>query len=142
MFSRIFKSARAFLAALVAVFVLSYGTDFLPQATGLPILRLNYASWPLIVAIVVYRNVYNVAGGYIAAKLAPSRPVGHALAVGAFGFIGSLAATVATWNMHIGPAWYSLSIVALALPTAYAGGKAFTVFRVSRAVHALAAPSA
>jgi hypothetical protein len=44
--------------------------------------------------------------------------------------------------MHIGPAWYSLSIVALALPTAYAGGKVFTVVRANQAVHALAAPSA
>lgn len=136
------RTVRAFLAAVVAVFILSYGTDFLLQATGLPTMRLNDASVPLIVAIIVYRSVYNVIGGYIAARLAPSRPVGHALAVGTFGVIGGLAATIATWNMHIGPAWYPLSIVALALPTAYAGGKGFTVVRASRAVHALAAPSA
>lgn len=125
MASKIFKSIGAFVAALIAVFVLSYGTDFLLQATGLPVLQMNYASASLIVAIIVYRNAYNVLGGYIVARLAPARPVGHSLALGAFGFIGSLAATVATWNMHLGPAWYSLSIVVLALPSAWVGGKLF-----------------
>lgn len=125
MMSKIFKSIGAFVAAVVAVFVLSYGTDFLLHATGLPVLQLNYASWPLVAAIIVYRNAYNVLGGYIAARLAPARPVGHAVAVGALGCVGALAATIATWNMHLGPAWYPLSIVALALPSAWAGGRVF-----------------
>jgi hypothetical protein len=134
MFSKILKSIRAFVAATVAVFVLSFGTDFLLQAMGLPILKLNYASGPLIVAIIVYRNAYNVLGGYIIARLAPARPVGHALAIGTLGLVGALVATIATWNMNVGPAWYSLSIAVLALPSSWAGGKLFVSSR--RVLHA------
>ena len=141
MLSKVLKSVRAFLAAFVTVFVLSYGTDYLLEATGLPIHRLNYATDAVIVLIIVYRNIYNIVGGYLAARLAPSRPVAHALAVGTFGFIGALVATVATRNMGIGPAWYGFTIVALALPTAYAGGKAFVASRRKRAVKGLAASS-
>jgi hypothetical protein len=129
MSSRIFKSVGACVVAVVCVFVLSHGTDLLLQAAGLPIMHLNYASMPVVVAIIIYRNIFNVVGGYVAARLAPSRPVGHALALGTLGFLGGLAATVATWNMNVGPAWYSLSIVALALPTAWVGAKLFVSSR-------------
>lgn len=44
--------------------MLSHGTDILLQTAGLPIMHMNYASAPLIVAIIVYRNVYNVFGGW------------------------------------------------------------------------------
>lgn len=125
MFSKTLKSIGACVAAVVCVFFLSSGTDLLLQATGLPILELNYASAPLIVAIIVYRTLYNVVGGYIVARLAPARPVAHALAIGTLGFLGSLAATIATWHMNLGPAWYSISVVALAIPSALAGAKVF-----------------
>lgn len=131
MISRIFKSIGAYAAAIVCTFALSYGTDFLLQATGLPILRLNYASGPLVIAIIVYRTIYNVVGGYVVARLAPTRPIGHALGLGIFGFVGSLAATIATWNMNLGPAWYSLSVVALAIPSALAGGKLLVASRAA-----------
>jgi hypothetical protein len=123
MATKIFRSIRAFAAALFVVFALSHGTDLLLRATGLPVMNLNDASAPLVVAIILYRNAYNVAGGYIAAWLAPAHPVRHAMVLGTLGLLGSLAATIATWNMNLGPAWYSLSIVALSLPSAWAGAR-------------------
>ncbi len=122
-----FKSIGAFLAGLVATFVLSYATDAVLEATGvmpsgaLPI----YGSELLIGTILVYRNIYNVVGCYVAARLAPDHPMGHALALGAFGFVLSLLATIATWNMNLAPAWYSVTLVVFALPCAWLGGKLF-----------------
>jgi hypothetical protein len=122
-----FKSIGAFIAGLVATFVLSYATDALLEASGLmPSGTLPlYGSELLIVTILIYRNIYNVVGSYIAARLAPNHPMRHALALGTFGFVMMILVTVATWNMALGPAWYSLTLIVFALPSAWVGGKLY-----------------
>lgn len=40
---------------------------------------------------VLYRTVYNIAGCYIAARLAPDRPMAHSLALGIVGLVVSTA---------------------------------------------------
>lgn len=125
--NNIFKSVGAFLAGLVVTFVLSYATDAVLQVAGaMPTgsLPMNGAEL-LIVTILVYRNIYNGVGCYVAARLAPNHPMGHALALGVFGFVMSLLATIATWNMNLGPAWYSMTLTVFALPSAWLGGKLF-----------------
>ena len=121
----IFKSIGAFIAGLVVIFVLSYGTDAVLSLAGvfhgssLPM----YGSELLIGAILIYRLVYNVVGCYVMARLAPNQPMGHAIALGIFGFIGSLAGTIA--GQGLAPAWYSWALVVLALPCAWLGGRLF-----------------
>ena len=72
-----------------------------------------------------YRIVYGVAGGYIAARLAPNRPMAHALALGIVGLALSIAGVAANWNKgpEFGPKWFSLALIATALPCAWVGGK-------------------
>ena len=72
----------------------------------------------------VYRTIYGVAGSYITARLAPYRPMQHALAGGVVGLILSTVGAAVTWNKGpaFGPHWYPVSLVVLALPTAWAGG--------------------
>ncbi len=84
---------------------------------------MQYASWPLVIAVIAYRNVYNVVGGYLIARLAPRRPMLHSIVLGSFGLFVSLAATIVTLHLHVGPVWYGLGIAALALPSAWLGGK-------------------
>src|SRR5260221_4652860 len=123
--SNVLRSIGAVAAGMVAIVVLSYGTDFVLEGVGvLPRGRL-YGSWLLIVAVLVYRCLYSVIGCYIAARLAPGRPMRHALSLGVLGLIVSAAGTAATWNMHLAPAWYSLALIVLALPCAWVGGKPF-----------------
>ncbi len=121
----ILKNIGAFLAGLVATFVLSYATDAVLESTGvMPSGSLPmYGSELSIVTILIYRNVYNVVGSYIAARLAPNYPMRHAMALGMFGFVMLVLVTIATWNMNLGPAWYSLTLTVFALPTAWLGGK-------------------
>jgi hypothetical protein len=79
---------------------------------------------PLLVAT-VYRTVYGVAASYIIARLAPDRPMQHALVGGLLGLVVSIVGAAATWNKGpaFGPHWYPLALIVLAMPQAWAGGK-------------------
>ena len=122
---RLGRSAYALLAGFVVVVILSLGTDVVLHATGV------FPPWgePMsdsrFLLATLYRIVYTVFGSYLTARLAPHRPMKHAL-VG--GFIGLVLATVgaaATWNQgpEFGPHWYPLALVATALPCAWAGAR-------------------
>ena len=71
-----------------------------------------------------YRTIDGIIGGYIAAWLAPDRPVVHALVLGIIGIVFSTAGVIATWNKgpEFGPKWYPLTLVGIALPCALIGG--------------------
>ncbi|MFN0103783.1 MAG: hypothetical protein ACKV2U_17085 [Bryobacteraceae bacterium] len=119
------RSAGAMFAGVLAVVVPSIGTDALLHATGVfpPAGQpMGDGLWLLATA---YRLIYGVAGGYIAARLAPERPMHHALALGAFGMALSIAGAAATWNEGpaFGPKWFSLGLVATAIPSAWAGAR-------------------
>lgn len=122
---RIGRSIGAVLAGFVAVVILSLGTDVLMHAIGLfPQLGEPMADKLLLLAT-AYRILYGVAGSYITARLAPNRPMGHALVGGLIGLILSSAGAVATWNQEaaLRHHWYPLALIATAMPTAWAGGK-------------------
>jgi hypothetical protein len=46
----------------------------------------------------------------------------HALILGGIGIVLGLVGAVATWNMGLGPRWYALSLVVVALPQCWFGG--------------------
>ena len=77
---------------------------------------------PLAVAT-AYRIVYSIFGSYIVARLAPNRPMLHAMISGAIGVMVSTAGAIATWNRDLGPHWYPIALIITALPCAWAGGK-------------------
>jgi peptidoglycan/LPS O-acetylase OafA/YrhL len=72
-----------------------------------------------------YRTVFGVLGAYVAARLAPDRPMHHALWLGAIGLLASIVGAAVTWNKGpaFGPHWYPLALVVLALPQSWLGGK-------------------
>ena len=113
------------LAGLLTVVILSLGTDLALHASGI------FPPWgepmddALFLLATAYRSIYAVAGSYIAARLAPDRPMQHALALGVVGLALSTVGAVATWNAGpaFGPRWYPLALVATALPGAWIGGK-------------------
>jgi multisubunit Na+/H+ antiporter MnhB subunit len=79
---------------------------------------------PLALAT-IYRVIYSVFGSYLIARLAPRRPLKHALIGGFVGLLVSLAGAIATWNSGpaFGPHWYPIALVVTALPCAWFGGK-------------------
>lgn len=121
---RTLRSIGAVLAGLVAIFVLSLGTDAVLHAAGIFPAWGQPMSDTLFVLATVYRTVYAVVGCYLTARLAPNRPMGHALALGMLGVVLSTAGAVGTWNRgpEFGPHWYPLALIATSLPCAWLGG--------------------
>ena len=121
----ILRSIGAVLAGLLAIIVSSTAIDVVLHAVGI------YPPWGapvgdgLLVLATTYRIACSIAGCWLAAWLAPDRPMGHALALGGVGVVISLGSAIATWNA--GPAfgnhWYPLTLAAVAMPCAWAGGK-------------------
>ena len=124
---RIGRSIGAMLTGIVAGIILTIGTDIVLHAIGV------FPPWgqsmvgfdgPLVLAT-VYRTVYGVLGSYIIARLAPDRPMQHALVGGFVGFVVSIVGAAVTWNKGpaFGPHWYPLALIVLAMPQAWAGGR-------------------
>lgn len=65
-----------------------------------------------------YRIIIGVGGAWLTARLAPDKPMKHAMILGLVGL-------VATWNMGLGPRWYSVALVVLAIPQCWAGGELY-----------------
>jgi hypothetical protein len=122
---RILRSIGAVLAGVLAVIIISLGTDVVLHATGIYPPWFQPMSDALFGVATTYRIVYAVAGSYIAARLAPDRPMLHSMVLGVVGVALSTAGAVATRNAgpEIGPRWYPLALVATALPCAWVGGK-------------------
>jgi hypothetical protein len=72
-----------------------------------------------------YRLVYDVAGGWIAARLAPQNPMKHAIVVGVIGTVLSALGAAGAIVMKVGPAWYPVALAVTALPTAWLGGRMY-----------------
>jgi peptidoglycan/LPS O-acetylase OafA/YrhL len=72
-----------------------------------------------------YRIVISVAGGWLTARLAPQRPMKHAIILGVVGVVLGLIGAAVTWNRNMGPHWYGLALVVLAIPQCWAGAKIF-----------------
>ena len=121
----ILRSVGAVLAGLLFIIIITTATDALLHATGIFPPWGQPMSDSLFVLAFGYRIVYGIAGGYITGRLAPDKPVTHALVLGIIGFVLSLAGAAATWNRgpEFGPKWYPLALIVIAIPTAWLGGK-------------------
>lgn len=121
---RIGRSIGALAAGFLVVVVLSLGTDVVLHSTVFPPWGQPVTDALLLLAT-AYRTVYAIAGSYVTARLAPDRPMQHALAGGVVGLVVSIAGAVATWNAGpaFGPHWYPVALIVSALPCAWAGGK-------------------
>jgi hypothetical protein len=121
------RSIGAVLAGMVVGIALTLGTDEILHIAGVfPPWGQSMVGYDgALLLATAYRVVYGVAGSYIIARLAPNRPVLHALIGGVIGLIVSIVGAAVTWNggPAFGPHWYPLALIVTALPCAWAGGK-------------------
>jgi len=112
-------------AGFFATFILSIGSDLLLHAAGVFPPWGQPMSNALFALATAYRTIYTVAGGYITARLARNKPMGHVWTLGVIGLLAAIAGTAATWNKgpEFGPKWYPLALVVLAIPSVWLGGK-------------------
>jgi hypothetical protein len=118
----ILRSAGALVAGFLTVGVLSGVADAIAHSAGLFPTdgTFTYAPLPYAIAI-AYRAVFGIAAGYVTARLAPRRPIVHALLLGIVGLLLSLAGAVAMWGM--GPNWYPIIVALICVPTALVGAR-------------------
>jgi len=125
--SRVLRSIVAVLAGVIVGIALTLATDELLHLTHVfPPWGDSMAGYDgALLLATVYRTIYGIAASYITAKLAPHRPLLHAMVGGVLGLLVSIVGAVATWNKGpaFGPHWYPLALIVLALPSAWAGGK-------------------
>jgi hypothetical protein len=122
---RIGRSIAAVFAGLLTIAVLDNLIDFILHSTGVyPPVGQTMADALFLLAL-GYRTIDGALGCYIAAALAPSRPMRHALTLGGIGVVLSSLGLLATLGggPEFGPLWYPLALVAISLPCAFFGGK-------------------
>jgi hypothetical protein len=125
------RSIWAIVAGFILVVVLSLGTDAVMHATGIFPPWGKPMSESLFGLAFAYRSIYGIAGSYLTARLAPQRPMKHALIGGAIGTVIAIVGAAATWNKgpEFGPYWYPLALVVTGLPYAWLGGKMYSPSR-------------
>lgn len=117
------RSASAVLIGFLFIGAFSFGADALLRmlaptafdASG----RVDNPT--ILLVTLTYVGIFAVAGCYLTARLAPNRPMLHALALGLLGLLFNIAGTIALWDAA--PAWYHVTALALVMPFAWAGGK-------------------
>ena len=115
------RSIWAVVAGFLVVVALSIGTDLILHAVG-------FYSGPKLddkqsAIATIYRTLYAVLGSYITARLAPNKPLKHALIGAAIGTLIAAVGALATWNKDLGPHWYSIALILTAFPTAWVGAR-------------------
>jgi hypothetical protein len=117
------RSILALLAGIVVGIVLSVGTDLGLHASG--VVPVQSERWPnqRLVLATAYRSIYGVIAGYVIARLAPNRPMGHAIVAGALGLLVSTLGAAGAWDSTIGQHWYPITLALTTLPTAWVGAK-------------------
>lgn len=120
---RIGRSIGAMLAGVVVGALLSAGTDAVLQKTGVFPTSNQPMGDMLLLLATAYRTVYGIAGSYVTARLAPNRPMQHALALGALGSAIGIVGVVMTWGQPtvVGHEWYPIALTVLALPQSWLG---------------------
>jgi hypothetical protein len=92
------KSIRAVVFGALVGILLSTGSDSVLRAMGyFPAGGQPMADGQFAVAT-LYRTLYGIAGAYLTARLAPNRPLMHALILGFLGFVASIAGAGAISN--------------------------------------------
>ena len=126
---RIGRSIGAVLAGMVVGIILTLATDIVLHAIHVfPPWGASMAGFEgALLLATVYRTIYGIAASYLVARLAPDRPMQHALAGGFLGLVVSIVGAAVTWNKGpaFGPHWYPLALIVLAMPQAWAGGKLY-----------------
>ena len=119
------RSILAVLAGLLFILVVTTLVDLALHRAGVFPPMKQPISDRLALLATSYRVVISVAGAWLTARLAPDKPMKHALILGGIGVVLGLVGVVATWDMGLGPRWYPILLVVLALPQCWAGAKLY-----------------
>ena len=120
----ILKGIGAVLAGIVFIVVTHTVTDLVLEKLGIftPPDQGFHITW-MVVTATIYRSIFTVGGGYLTAALAPNRPMLYAVILGLIGIAASTAGAIVMIPRDLGPVWYPIALIVLALPCTWLGGK-------------------
>ena len=126
------KSIWAVVAGVLAIIIVTTLVDVALHMIGVFPASTQPLSDPLAALATFYRIVISIGGAWLTARLAPSKPMKHAMILGYVGVVLGLVGLVVTWNLNLGPRWYPIALVLLAVPQCWAGGKIYEMQSVRR----------
>jgi hypothetical protein len=123
---RIGRSITAVLVGMIVGIVATIVTDIVLHQIGVfPPWGSSLVGYDGALGLAtLYRAIYGIAASYIIARLAPDRPMQHALIGGLLGLVVGIVGAVVTWKgPAFGPHWYPIALIVLAIPQAWVGGQ-------------------
>ncbi len=123
--NRVLRRIGALFAGLLVVVVPSIATDAVLHATGVFRPEGQLTPDPVWLLATAYRLAYGIAGCYVAARLAPDRPMRHAVGLSLVGVAVSIVGAFVAWDKgpEFGPRWYGVAVFAIQLPCGWIGGR-------------------
>ena len=116
------RSVLAVVAGFFFIGFLAFGADALMRSAlpGVYSPSGRVDSVPVLLLVMGYVFVFAVAGCYLTARLAPRRPMLHALTLGALGLAFNVVGTIMMWETA--PVWFHAVSLLLVMPAAWLGG--------------------
>lgn len=118
-----YRSFIAVFTGFVLIALLSFGTD-IALKMALPSLfdtNGSTSSVTILLLTIAYVGLYATLGCYLAARMAPTHPMRHALVLGGLGLLFNTVGAVYTWNSY--PVWYHVVSLLLVMAWAWLGGR-------------------
>ena len=119
------KSIWAVVAGVLVIIVVTTLADIVLHVTGIFPPMDQPINDALALLATSYRIVISIGGAWVTARLAPEKPMKHAIILGCVGVVLGLVGVVTTWNMGLGPRWYPIALAVLAVPQCWVGGKLY-----------------
>jgi hypothetical protein len=119
------RSIWAVVAGVLVIIVVTTLVDIVLHAAGVFPSMDQPINDALALLATSYRIVISVGGAWLTARLAPEKPMKHAMILGYVGVVLGLVGVVATWNLGLGSRWYPIALVVLAIPQCWAGGRIY-----------------
>jgi hypothetical protein len=121
------KSILAVAVGVVFIIVVTTLVDIVLHKTGVFPPMDQPINDNLALLATAYRIIISIGGAWLTARLAPDKPMKHALALGVVGTALGFAGVVVTWNSGLGPRWYPIALAVLAIPQCWVGGKLYVM---------------
>ena len=116
------RSILAIVVGFVLIGVLSFGMgvvvrNWMPEAFS-----TGQVDDPMILSLTLgYIFIFIIMGCYLTGRLAPQKPMTHALILGVLELILIIVGTMSHWDMA--PTWYHAAALLMVMPAAWLGGR-------------------
>ncbi len=117
------RSLLAVFTGFSLIATLSVGTDMVLRMAVPSLFEVDGSttSAPILLLTIAYVGLYATLGCYLAARMAPSAPMRHALVLGILGLAFNVAGAVSIWAQY--PVWYHVMSLLLVMVWAWLGGR-------------------